>query len=239
MKITIISVVKRKDDQPERPVLGTPHSLTVTFGRWTDKELVTYMINYHIDTNIRKLSREQLGRLTRDIVYAVAFDPIWKDEFAVYAVKHSSFEVDYFPRILAEGTDPYASWDWGNKWSLLGDMSPTHFRNFESDPIREDDRFDPDYYTDQELRTALECATGLFTSYTRGLLRGQMEWSELDELYDSAQKALPRLHKSNLLLAAASYHPLEEWRQEVANGDTRLGYEAWLTHQLDSKEPTQ
>lgn len=239
MNITIISVVKRKDGQSERLMLSTPHSLTVTFGRWTEQELATYMVDYTMNCNIRQLSREQLGRLARDIVYAVVFDPIWQEEFAPFAVEVNQFKVDYFPRILAEGGEEYASWNWGNKWSLLGEMSPSSFRNFAGTPLGPEDRFSPELFTFDELSAALHCSVGLMTAYTRGLLRGQMDWSELDIVHESLQRALPRLYNNHLLPAIASYHPIEEWRQQVVSGDTKLGYEAWLTHQFESKEPVQ
>jgi hypothetical protein len=30
-----------------------------------------------------------------------------------------------------------------------------------------------------------------------------------------------------------SQYPLEDWRNEVANNDTRLGYREWVEHQLE------
>ena len=30
--------------------------------------------------------------------------------------------------------------------------------------------------------------------------------------------------------------PIEDWRYEVSNGDTRLGYEEWRAHRLESEE---
>jgi len=31
-------------------------------------------------------------------------------------------------------------------------------------------------------------------------------------------------------------YPVSDWQYEVSNGDTRLGYEEWLSHKLDSEE---
>lgn len=32
------------------------------------------------------------------------------------------------------------------------------------------------------------------------------------------------------------YFPVEDWQADVANGDTRLGYEDWVIHQMESHE---
>lgn len=35
--------------------------------------------------------------------------------------------------------------------------------------------------------------------------------------------------------AACEAHPEDDWRYEVANGDTRLGYEDWVIHQVEAE----
>jgi len=31
-------------------------------------------------------------------------------------------------------------------------------------------------------------------------------------------------------------HPVSDWKYEVSNGDTKLGYAEWLEHQLEADE---
>lgn len=49
--------------------------------------------------------------------------------------------------------------------------------------------------------------------------------------------------QSNVVITAKTSHweddlefPAEDWRYEVANGDTRLGYREWVQHQRDIKK---
>jgi len=242
MKININNVVHRTDDQPERPILGTPLSLTVTMGRWareaqvSDTEMKTIMVDFTVDVNIRQLSRDQLGDLARDVVNAVVDDTRWKEEFVIYVREVGHFRVDFFPRLIAEGSEEYATWNWGNKWSRIGSMGPTYFTSYERVPLAVDQRFNPECYTLDELAGALRCAVGLHTSYLHGKLRGHMDWSQLDALHAKLLESMPRLAKTNELPAAAAFHPKSEWQADVAKGDTQLGYEQWLRHRISTAE---
>lgn len=37
--------------------------------------------------------------------------------------------------------------------------------------------------------------------------------------------------------AASERYPVRDWQYEVANGDTRLGYDEWLNVKIDQEEP--
>lgn len=41
-------------------------------------------------------------------------------------------------------------------------------------------------------------------------------------------------HSAETLQRAEEAFPISDWQFDVANGDTRLGYEAWLAHQIDA-----
>lgn len=104
-------------------------------------------------------------------------------------------------------------------------------------PIPAEDRCNPDHYTEAELRAALECADNLFGDYLRGKLRGgEMSWEDLDSTHDAAQVGLPRLAAAGVRYWAKDYLPEEEWRAAVSAGDTRLGYEEWLSHEIEANE---
>ena len=32
-------------------------------------------------------------------------------------------------------------------------------------------------------------------------------------------------------------YPVSDWKYEVANGDTRLGYSTWLSHKIEQEQP--
>lgn len=240
MKVTIHNVVFELGDS-ERPVLGTPLSLTVTLGRWRQEFkannaplMKTIMIEYSVDLNIRQLSREQLGALARDIVYAMVDDPRWETEFKDYHHRFSEYRVDYFPRLLAIGAEEYASWDWGNAWTLGGGQCPSSFRNLERFPLDPEQLYNPEHYTFAELSNALRCAADLHASFIRGQLREEMDWGEVKTIHANVQKTLPRTVEVSTIPTAAIFTPPSVWRAEVAAGGTTDSYEAWLRNKLKS-----
>jgi hypothetical protein len=242
MKVTIHRVVHRRDDEPERPILGTPLSLTVTMGRWRKEcekdatETKTIMIEYSVDLNIRQLSREQLGNLARDIVYTMVDDVRWTEEFKVFHYRVSDLRVDYFPRLLAIGSEIHANWDWGNKWSLIGGLSPTEFHNLEKTLLNPEQLYNPEHYTLEELSNALRCAADLHASFIRGQLRGEMDWSEVKTIHANVLQTLSRTVEVSTIPTATLFTPPSVWRAEVATGGTTLGYEDWLHDKLSSGE---
>ena len=93
-------------------------------------------------------------------------------------------------------------------------------------------------------------ATGGVAREVSGLLApvADPEWVDLGEAYARACAALGREPvvadhagevarspglESEQLAKLVGLHPPEDWRHEVANGDTRLGYEEWLVHVLE------
>lgn len=252
MKVTVHNVVHPKEGSEEnarRPILGTSLSLTVSMGRWREErekgseghekgapEMITIMIEYSVDLNIRQLSREQLGDLARDIVYAMVDDPRWEAEFEVYRHQVSDFRVDYFPRLLAIGTEEYASWNWGNKWSLAGGLCPTDFRNLERALLNPEQLYNPEHYTLEELSNALRCAGELHASFIHGRLRGEMDWDEVKAVHAKLLKTLPRMVEVSTIPIATIFTSPSVWRAEVAAGATTLGYEDWLRLKLCSDD---
>lgn len=104
-------------------------------------------------------------------------------------------------------------------------------------PIPVEARCDPALYTEAELRAALECVDNLFGEYLRGKLRGgEMSWEDLDSTHDAAQVDLRRLAAASVRYWAKDYLPEEEWREAVSAGDTKLGYEEWLSHKIEANE---
>lgn len=104
-------------------------------------------------------------------------------------------------------------------------------------PIPAEDRCNPYHYTEAELRAALECADNLFGDYLRGKLRGgEASWEDLNATYEVAMGELPRLAAAGVRYWAKDYLPEEEWRAAVSAGDTRLGYEEWLSREIEANE---
>lgn len=107
----------------------------------------------------------------------------------------------------------------------------------DGEPIPSYDRCNPDHYTKEELRAALECADNLFGDYLRGALRGEMSWDDLDATHGAAAVELRRLEAAGQRHWAGDYFPEGEWVAEARAGDTKLGYEEWLMHQIESAQP--
>lgn len=259
MRITINDVVVCSGTESGISVLGSSLSLTVTLGRWCERldslldgpvpdlgehgsqappPRIEVMIDFSIDVNVRQLSREQLGVLARDVVKHMVEDERWSKQFAPYVKKIAQFDVDYFPRLIAEKELWVAEWDWGNKWKLMGDLQPNHHKCLDQEPLTVTDMFDPTRFTLDELSAALRCTAGLLTKYTWGDLRGHMEWSDIDELVSDVKASLPRLVKTNRIPGASSFLPLSHWQKEVTDGRTQLGYEDWLSEQLSQAQRT-
>ena len=58
------------------------------------------------------------------------------------------------------------------------------------------------------------------------------DWPDLIETYKHAKAAISRIsHWED-----DPEFPSEDWKYEVANGDTRLGYREWVEHQRDAKK---
>ena len=57
------------------------------------------------------------------------------------------------------------------------------------------------------------------------------DWPDLIETYKHAKAAIAKIsHWED-----DHEFPSEDWKYEVANGDTRLGYREWVEHQRDAK----
>lgn len=90
-------------------------------------------------------------------------------------------------------------------------------------------------FTPEQIEAALDCVENLLGDYARGALRGgEMSWDDLDATFDAARVYFRDVYEQKLREHAREYHPTEDWTYDVANGDTTLGYEDWLAHQVES-----
>jgi hypothetical protein len=89
--------------------------------------------------------------------------------------------------------------------------------------------------TPDQIRAALDTADNLMVDYAVGALRGgHVDWGDLNDTFNILHTAFPKRYREILDARASEFFSEEDWREEVANGDTKLGYDAWLTHQIET-----
>lgn len=93
----------------------------------------------------------------------------------------------------------------------------------------------PEDFTREQLVAALECVHNLAADYALGAYRGEMSEDDTEATYQAMLLSFPDIRRESLAYLAPLEFPMEDWRYDVSNGDTRLGYEEWLEHQVESK----
>lgn len=83
-------------------------------------------------------------------------------------------------------------------------------------PMPDEDRCNPAYYNDRDLRCALEGCDNLLGDYMRGGNRGgSMDWEDLDATREVLQANLPNLNKANQRVWEAEFASEEADSEKV------------------------
>lgn len=53
----------------------------------------------------------------------------------------------------------------------------------------------------------------------------------LDALHEQRNR---RVHNAEIASGGHPHYPKKDWKYEVTNGDTRLGYEEWVQHKVEA-----
>lgn len=105
---------------------------------------------------------------------------------------------------------------------------------------------EPHYMTKEALANlALQVQSILWFDADKDMLDPDKEWDEetielVAERLDAAglrpEDFTPSLMEApQWFLRGKESHPVEDWRREVANGDTLLGYQDWVIHKVEAE----
>lgn len=85
-----------------------------------------------------------------------------------------------------------------------------------------------------DLQCALDVLSILLNTFAERAFHGEYDWGDVEAINELVRERFPEAYDAALLHVAHEVHSISNWQHDVANGDTKLGWEDWLQHQVEA-----